>query len=246
MTDLTRRRSLAFAVGAVAAVGITPVAAHAAVKSFVAFGDSYTMSFRAGIPTWADQIAAAGEAKMLADMAISGATAAGVNQKKTLDGQVDRWIADYKAKGVPDRTVIYMGNNDVGSGPPSLSAALAQYARQVDRLIAKGVTLGARRLVLCLLHDWTRNPNSTKNYRPRVKTWNNGLRAIAAARPNVVTVDLFSRFEDVFAHKSKYGLTNVTVANKPLSATTYLYEDGNHFGRKGHSIIAQEVLPKLV
>ncbi len=166
MTDLTRRRSLAFAVGAVAAVGITPVAAHAAVKSFVAFGDSYTMSFRAGIPTWADQIAAAGEAKMLADMAISGATAAGVNQKKTLDGQVDRWIADYKAKGVPDRTVIYMGNNDVGSGPPSLSAALAQYARQVDRLIANGVTQGARRLVLCLLHDWTRNPELDQELPP--------------------------------------------------------------------------------
>ena len=32
---------------------------------------------------------------------------------------------------------------------------------------------------------------------------------------------------------------------KSLSATTYLYFDGNHFGRKGHAIIAKEVVPKL-
>ena len=158
---------------------------------FVCFGDSYTRSFRAGIPTWADQIDASGAAKVLVNMAVSGATAAGTNAMKTLDGQVDRWIAGYKAAGVPDRTVIYMGNNDVAFGPASLSAALNQYSAQVDRLIDRGVTLGSRRLVLCLLHDWSRNPASTRSFRALVRSWNNRLVSIAAARPNVVTVNLF-------------------------------------------------------
>ena len=197
-------------------------------------------------PDLADQIDASGAARILVNMAVSGATAAGTNGLKTLDGQVDRWIAGYKAAGVPERTVIYMGNNDVAFGPASLSAALNRYGAQVDRLIANGVTLGSRRLVLCLLHDWSRNPDSTRSFRSRARSWINGLVSIAAARPNVVTVNLFKRFEDVFAHQGDYGLTNLTVASKPLSATTHLYFDGNHFGRKGHAIIAAEIRPKLL
>ena len=77
-------------------------------------------------------------------------------------------------------------------------------------------------------------------------SWNRYVRSVAAARPNVVTVDLFTRFEDVFRHKSAYGFVNVTVANRALSATTYLYADDNHFGRKGQAIIAREIRPKLV
>ena len=246
MTVLTRRHTLTLVAGSAAAIALTSHAAVAAPKSFVCFGDSYTRSFRAGIPTWADQIDASGAAKVLVNMAVSGATAAGTNAMKTLDGQVDRWIAGYQAAGVPDRTVIYMGNNDVAIGPASLSAALNQYSAQVDRLIERGVTLGSRRLVLCLLHDWSRNPDSTRSFRARVRSWNNRLVSIAAARPNVVTVNLFKRFEDVFAHKSDYGLTNVTVASKALSATTHLYFDGHHFGRKGHAIIAAEIQPKLL
>ena len=135
MTVLTRRHTLTLVAGSAAAIALTSHAAVAAPKSFVCFGDSYTRSFRAGIPTWADQIDASGAAKVLVNMAVSGATAAGTNAMKTLDGQVDRWIAGYKAAGVPDRTVIYMGNNDVAFGPASLSAALNQYSAQVDRLI---------------------------------------------------------------------------------------------------------------
>ena len=165
IATLTRRRSLTFVAGSVAAIALTSRAAVAAPKTFVCFGDSYTRTLRAGIPTWADQIDASGAARVLVNMAVSGATAAGTNGMKTLDGQVDRWIAGYKAAGVPDRTVIYMGNNDVAFGPASLSAALNRYDAQVDRLIANGVTLGSRRLVLCLLHDWSRNPNSTRSFR---------------------------------------------------------------------------------
>jgi lysophospholipase L1-like esterase len=244
MTALTRRSSLTLIAGGVAALGTKTPDAEAAVKTFVAFGDSYTRTYRAGIPTWADQINASGAAKMLVDLAVSGSFAAGSNAATTLDGQVDRWIGTYKSRGVPDRTVIYMGNNDVGFGG-SLTTAMNQYRAQVDRLIANRVTYGSRRLVLCLLHDWSRNPSSTTSVRSRVRWWNDHLASIAAARPNVVTVNLFTRFEDVFAHRTKYGLVNVTAPNKSLSATTYLYFDGYHFGRKGHAIIAKEVVPKL-
>src|SRR3954452_14193075 len=244
MTILTRRASLTLIAGGVAAIGVQTSAAEAAAKRFVSFGDSYTRTYRAGIPTWADQINASGVAKVLVNLAVSGATAAGSNSQQTLDGQVDRWIGTYKSRGAPDRTVIYMGNNDVGFGG-SLTTAMNRYRAQVDRLIANGVTYGSRRLVLCLLHDWSRNPSSTTSVRARVRWWNDHLASIAAARSNVVTVNLFARFEDVFAHPAKYGLANVTTANKSLSASTYLYFDGNHFGRKGHAIIAKEVVRKL-
>src|SRR4051812_15816084 len=244
MTLLTRRRSLTLLAGLVAAAEFGCPSAEAATETFVAFGDSYTRSYRAGIPTWADQINASGAARMLVDLAASGSFAAGSNAATTLDGQVDRWIGSYKSRGVPDRTVIYMGNNDVAFGG-SLTTAMNQYRAQVDRLIANRVTYGSRRLVLCLLHDWSRNPSSTTSVRSRVRWWNDHLASIAAARPNVVTVNLFARYEDVLAHPAKYGLVNVTSPNKSLSATTYLYFDGNHFGRKGHAIIAKEVVPKL-
>ena len=244
MTDLTRRASLALLGGRAAMLGLGSAPAEAAAKRFVAFGDSYTRSFRAGVPTWADQINAGGAARVLVNLAVSGATAAGSNSQTTLDGQVDRWIGTYRSRGIPDRTVIYMGNNDVAFGA-SLTTAMNQYRAQVDRLIANGVTQGSRRLVLCLLHDWSRNPSSTRSVRSRVRWWNGQLASIAAVRPNVLTVNLFARLEDVFAHPAKYGLTNVRVANRALSASTYLYLDGNHFGRRGHAIIANEVLPKL-
>ena len=188
MTALTRRSSLTLIAGGVAALGTQTPAAEAAVKTFVAFGDSYTRTYRAGIPTWADQINASGAAKILVDLAVSGSFAAGSNSATTLDGQVDRWIGTYKSRGVPDRTVIYMGNNDVGFGG-SLTTAMNQYRVQVDRLIANRVTYGSRRLVLCLLHDWSRNPSSTTSVRSRVRWWNDHLASIAAARPNVVTVE---------------------------------------------------------
>src|SRR4051795_12164912 len=116
MALLTRRRSLTLLVGSVAAAEFGGRSAEAATKTFIAFGDSYTRSYRSGIASWADQINASGAARMLVDLAVSGSFAAGSNAATTLDGQIDRWIGTYKSRGVPDRTVIYMGNNDVGFG----------------------------------------------------------------------------------------------------------------------------------
>src|SRR3954469_17118578 len=137
MALLTRRRSLTLLVGSVAAGELGCRSAEAATKTFIAFGDSYTRSYRNGIASWADQINASGAARMLVDLAVSGSFAAGSNTATTLDGQIDRWIASYKPRGVPDRTVVYMGNNDVAFHRP-LSSSMTQYRAQVDRLIANG------------------------------------------------------------------------------------------------------------
>ena len=245
MTRLDRRAFLTFLGGSLATTALGSLPAAAAVPTFIALGDSYTASYRNGIPSWADQIDADGAAEVLVNLAVSGSTAEGVNIKKTFDGQVDAWIRDHKARGVPDRTVVHFGYNDL-KADKSLSNAKNQYRAQVDRLIANGVTQGQRRLVLCLLHDWSRNPGATRSYRSRVTEWNRHVRNVAAARPNCAVVDLFSLFERVFADPGTYGFTNVTEPNRALSATTHLYADVGHFGRKGQALIARAVKPKLL
>jgi lysophospholipase L1-like esterase len=244
MTRLDRRAFLTLAGGSLATAALGALPAAAAVPTFVALGDSYTASYRNGVPSWADQIDGGGAAKVLVNLAVSGATAEGANLAKTFDGQVDAWVRDHKPKGVPDRTVVYFGYNDVKANK-SLSNAKNQYRAQVDRLVANGVTQGQRRLVLCLLHDWSRNPGATRSYRSRVTDWNRHARNIAAARPNCVVVDLFALFERVFADPGAYGFTDVTEPNRALSATTHLYADVGHFGRKGQALIARAVKPKL-
>jgi lysophospholipase L1-like esterase len=244
MTGITRRRSLGM-VGGAAATLFAASAADAATSSFVAIGDSYTRSYRNGVPSWADQIHASGAARLLFNFGYSGATAEGQNTAGTLDGQVDRLVAKYSPSALPGRVVIYMGYNDI-SPERLFRRGLTQYRQAVDRLIAYGATQGTRRIVLCTLHDWSRNPLGSDTARARVLSWNKYLGEIAADRRNVAVANIFSRFEDVFRNKSAYGLVNVTDVNKALSETTYLYLDGNHFGRKGQSIIADVVKPLVI
>jgi lysophospholipase L1-like esterase len=181
---------------------------------------------------------------VLVNLAVSGSIAEGVNIKKTFDGQVDAWIRDHKARGVPDRTVVYFGYNDL-KADKSLSNAKNQYRAQVDRLIANGVTQGQRRLVLCLLHDWSRNPGATRSYRSRVTEWNRHVRNVAAARPNCAVVDLFSLFERVFANPGKHGLKNVSTPSTAASRSTHLFYDSLHFGARGQAIIARAMKTAL-
>jgi lysophospholipase L1-like esterase len=245
MADLTRRRSLALIGGALGALALGPAPADASHQpTLVAFGDSYTRSMRDGVPSWADQLHSDRKAKVLVNLGVSGATSEGFNSARTLDRQVDDWIARHKAKGLPDRTVIYFGYNDIDTFRP-LGTAMNHYRIALDRLIAQGLAKDRRRILLCQLHDWSRNPAQMRNSVARVKSWNQFLRTLASERSNVVTVDLFSRFEDVFRNKKAYGFTHVTVADKARSATTHLYMDGNHFGKKGQAIIAKEILAKL-
>ncbi|HEX2525604.1 MAG TPA: GDSL-type esterase/lipase family protein [Geminicoccus sp.] len=244
MTIISRRHALALFGGSLAA-SLGSNVAEGATKSFVAFGDSYTHSYRNGIASWADQIKSSGTARLIVNLAYSGATAEGLDMRQTLDGQVDRWVKSYRSKGMPDRMFIYFGYNDV-SPVQSLAPAMAQYRKSLDRLISYGATRSGRRIVLCLLHDWSRNPARNTSSRTRVLAWNKFVTKLADERGNVVTANLYSRFEDVYRNKSKYGLTNVTDINLTRSATTYLYADRSHFGRKGQSIIAKELRRFLV
>ena len=246
------RRGVLSALGgslcAATSLSLSAGGARGAVKSFIALGDSYTASFRNGIPSWAQQIKNSGVAQQIVNLARSGATITGADYMGTFDGQVDAWIRSYKSQGMPDRTFVYVGYNNIGNAMTTVRNA---YSRQIDRLIANGITQSERKLVLCLLHDRSRDPRcpslSCKNsVRPWVVEWNMFVRSVAASRSNCIVVDLFTQFEDVYNTPNSYGFTNVTTANFELSASTHLYADAGHFGTKGQGIIASTIRPNLV
>jgi hypothetical protein len=101
MSGLDRRAFFILAGGSLATPALGALPAAAAVPTFIALGDSYTASNRNGIPSWADQIDGGGSANVLANLAVSGSTAEGVNLKKTFDGQVDAWIRTTSPKASP-------------------------------------------------------------------------------------------------------------------------------------------------
>lgn len=240
--DLLNRRGLLTLAGGALVAGALP--AEAATRSFVAFGDSYTASYYRGVASWADQSVSAKALRQIANLAYPGATANGYNSKDTFEGQVDRWLASYRGKGVPDRTIVYFGYNDVRT-KNSLATPKLLYRRQVARLVAAGVNSGSRRLVLCQIHDWSRNPGAAYNVRSRVKEWNAQVRAVATSYSNCQVVDLYTLIEKVFANPRAYGLTNVTTVDRGRSATTHLFADGSHFGKKGQSLIRSAIAARL-
>jgi hypothetical protein len=172
MRRLGRRRFLSAVGGSLCAttsLSLSAGGARGAVKSFIALGDSYTASFRNGIPSWAQQIKNSGVARHIVNLALSGATITGANTMGTFDGQVDVWIRSYKSQGIPDRTVVYVGYNNIGDAMTTVRNA---YSRQIDRLIANGITQSQRKLVLCLLHDRSRDPRcATLSYKNSVRPW---------------------------------------------------------------------------
>jgi lysophospholipase L1-like esterase len=60
-----------------------------------------------------------------------------------------------------------------------------------------------------------------------------------------VTVNLGAFFDGVFADPAKFKFTNVTTAEPAKSGSTALYFDDNHFGKRGHTLIANEVQKAL-
>ena len=111
----------------------------------------------------------------------------------------------------------------------------------VDRLIAAGATAEDRRLFLVRVHDTRRNPVQHPLTATNEPPWVQALPAIAAARPRVIMVDLATMFDFVFARPAFVGLTNVGTADLARSATTALYQNGGHFGLRGHPLISQVV-----
>jgi hypothetical protein len=240
---LTRRRGLAWLLGlllAVAGAG-TPGAAAPRLGTLLTFGDSYTQAIWYTVPSWAEQLRRAGTVRSVGNYGTAGATAAGLDQgRATLDGQLDAWVRD----GQPQarRTVVYFGYNDIDRGL-DLAASGRAYAAGVDRLLRAGAGRDGRRVLLVVVHDWSRNPAGTPAQRPRVDAWNRTVRGIARAR-GLGTVDLFTRINAVYSHPARYGIADITRPSR--TDPRHLYFDRRHFGVRGQGIIAGTVRAALL
>ncbi|MFO1037436.1 MAG: SGNH/GDSL hydrolase family protein [Geminicoccaceae bacterium] len=258
-----------------AALLLAPMAARAATfDEMVVFGDSISdweynpydvPEARAPFPYWSERVRMAGTVKSLRNYSRAGAFVQDrnidpkkpENVHKTFKFQVDDWVghgAPLKAKAV---CAVYLGYNDIGAqnfAPlADLSKAKATYAREVDRLIAHGCTSGSRQLLLVRVHQLCRNPKNHNISCSRSITWNGYVDQVARARgagkpgAHVREVDVYGRFEKIYAHPADYGYTNVTTFSQSAanSGSSILYWDGNHFGWLGHKSIAKAFLDVL-
>jgi hypothetical protein len=235
------------------------------IPRVTSFGDSYSRSPRSvrhpvtgkwvRVLNWVEQANRDGHSGVPATYGVSGATAAngpvfnGVTN--SMAQQVQRWVSNGRQLGPKEATVLYFGHNDVEAIEAFPTLADLQrsknaYGTSAKRLINLGATSGDRRMFLFLIHDWGRNPSKNGDpglvYRKRTQSWNSFVRFFAKGRPNVVTVDLHTTFNRVFANPSAYGLSNVRTADLDRSATAALYADPDHFGQKGHDIVEQVFL----
>ncbi|MEK0084251.1 SGNH/GDSL hydrolase family protein [Benzoatithermus flavus] len=230
------------------------------IPRITSFGDSYSKLRRyvqdpatgkwVLVRNFLDQSLDEGKAGALAGYAVSGATAANVavnGKKNSFAQQVDRWIAAGGTLGSKEATTVFFGYNDIDKFS-DLTRSQTDYVNGVKRLIGRGANTGDRKLFLFLVHDWGKNPAQKGDpdgvYRARTRAWNSAVAAFASnwKRKNVVAVDLFTTFENVFASPSTYGLANVTTVDLANSKTTALYADPDHFGEKGQDIIQQVFL----
>ena len=213
------------------------VAAEPTIGSVAVLGDSYSVTSRSGVKGWVQQLVDRNAVSVEVNLARDGALASSASGPLSLLGQVDAYLARSRRA---DFTIVYFGTDDL-AGLKSLTAVRTNYQRAVDRLVAGGTTAGTRRLVLVQIHDVSRNPAVTTNERAKVTSLNSLIKSLVSSRPNVLTVNLGSFFDRVFANPSQFNLTNVTTAEPARSATTALYFDDNHFGKRGQQLIANEV-----
>lgn len=229
------------------------------------FGDSYSRVNRSvrhpvtgryhRVLNWLEQANRDGFTGAPAAYGVSGASAANVpvssSGLNSFAQQVQRWFDNGRQLGPREATAVYFGHNDINAVDrlptiESMQRSKNDYGAAVKRLINLGATSGERRVFLFLTHDWGRNPASNGDpglvFRKRSQNWNNYVQYFAKGRPNVVTVDLQTTFNRVFASPGTFGLSNVTTADLDRSATTALYADGDHFGEKGQDIVEQVFL----
>jgi phospholipase/lecithinase/hemolysin len=235
---------LAWLVGLLLAAGVAgkPHAAVAAsLGTLLTFGDSYTQATWYTVPTWAEQLRRAGTVQSVGNYAKAGATAAGVDQgRATFDGQLDEWGRGGKRQA--RRTVVYFGYNDINRRLDLATSGRA-YAAGVDRLLGAGANRDGRRVLLVVVHDWSRTPAGSPGQRPRVDTWNRTVRNVARAR-GLRTVDLFAKINTVHRYPARFAITNLTRPSRTNPG--HLYYDAVHFGVRGQGIIADTVRAALV
>jgi phospholipase/lecithinase/hemolysin len=216
-----------------------------------AFGDSYTKANRKAFPNWAEQMRADLEVGTLKDFAVSGATA-GVYSGSTnnLTTQVNRFRNAAPTFHGRDLTVVYTGYNDIDGGSDRAGADLANakgnYKTQLGRIIATdgGATASNRRVLVVMVHNWGRVPYYVRNgrsglMRSRTQVWDSFVAQTAAAKPDVIAVDLYDALEYVFDNPAKYGFSNITTPDPNHSATTAFWDDWFHPGKHGQFMIRQ-------
>lgn len=229
------------------------------------FGDSFSRVNRSvrdpatgryrRVLNWLEQSNRDGFTGAPAPYAVSGASAANIpiynGQVNSFAQQVQRWSSNGRPLGPREATAVYFGNNDIKATDKlptiaSMQRSKNDYGAAVKRLISFGTTSGDRHTFLFLTHDWGRNPASNGDpglvLRQRSQNWNNYIKYFAKGRSNVVTVDLQTTFNRVYANPGAFGLDNVRTVDLDRSATTALYADPEHFGEKGQDIIEQVFL----
>lgn len=221
----------------VAAVVLTGQPSHAATYgSLLTFGDSYTQSYWRSVPSWATQLRSRGTVSLTANYGRAGATAGGSgNGRGTFDGQLDEW--ERNRRPLARRTIVYLGYNDINRNL-DLQASARAYAAGVDRLIRARANSDGRRVILTVVHDWSRNPNGEYRERARVATWNRLVRSVASGR-GLRAVDLYAKINAVFQKPRSYGIVNTSQPSRTNRG--HLYFDQAHFGVRGQQIIADTI-----
>lgn len=205
-----------------------------ALGTLTAFGDSYTQTYWQAVPSWVSQLRARKAVAVRVNYARAGATAVGNGGgRRTFDGQLDEW----ERTGRPQarRTVVYFGYNDIARRL-DLSASARALASGVDRLLRGRANRDGRKVLLTVVHDWSRNPKGVYAQRARVATWNRQVRSIAAAR-GLRAVDLYTKVNAVFRAPRSFGITNTSSPSRTNPG--HLFFDPAHFGARGQGIIAE-------
>jgi phospholipase/lecithinase/hemolysin len=238
MTDklriVLRRRAWLAALLTACTLMATGVEARAATLGTLnTFGDSYTQAYWRAVPSWVTQLRSRGSVAIRANYARAGATASGANLgRATFDGQVDEW----ERAGRPQarRTIVYFGYNDINRRV-DLGTAARAYAAGVDRLIRGRANRYGRKVLLTVVHDWSRNPSGAWSQRARVSAWNRHVRSIAAAR-GLRVIDVHGKVNAVFRAPRSFGISNTRYPSRTNPG--HLFFDSAHFGLRGQRIIA--------
>lgn len=230
------------------ALAVAVAAERAGAATFdemVVFGDSYSDpsygGSRATFKVWTENLRDSGAVRSLRGYAVSGATAQ--DGSNSFKAQVDAWVRQGDPLRANAVCVAYFGYNDIRLSL-SLEVARAAYGRQVDRLVQRGCTSSGRYLLLVRIHQWCRTPGGIVSC-SRTTTWNSYVDQIARrlGSARVRTVDVYGRFERIFADPAAAGYSNVTTSSRAAgdAGSTVLYWDRYHFGWAGHRTLASIV-----